>query len=87
MAVAYSVMQFQKTLEDQDSRSFLWDLNNSSKPELELQPASQLCCLQFNPKDDHVIGAGQYNGETSFLIYLKTFFVSERDPFNSLFFL
>lgn len=50
VAVAYSIMQFQKQPEDMDIRSYLWDLNNSSKPELELQPASQLCCMQFNSK-------------------------------------
>jgi dynein intermediate chain 2, axonemal len=59
VAVAYSIMHFQKQPEDMDIRSYIWDLNNSSKPEFELHPASQLCCLQFNPKDDHVIGGGQ----------------------------
>lgn len=60
MAVAYSVMQFQKSLEeDQDARSFLWDLNNSSKPELEFQVGNEA----VSGKGNHCDADNEYFGQ------------------------
>ena len=30
--------------------SYIWDVNNPNTPEMELQPSSALCCLEYNPK-------------------------------------
>ncbi len=36
---------------------------NPNKPEMTLKPVSPLVCLEYNPKDSHVLIGGQYNGQ------------------------
>lgn len=38
-------------------------LENPNKPELALKPVSPLVCLEYNPKDPHILVAGCYNGQ------------------------
>ena len=35
--------------------SYIWDVNNPNTPELELQPSSALCCLEYNPKVSNLV--------------------------------
>ncbi|CAG9464343.1 unnamed protein product [Pedinophyceae sp. YPF-701] len=63
VACAYSLMKFQSQPHNMELKSYMWDMANPTAPELELVPASQLCCINFNPKDEHLLGAGQYNGQ------------------------
>eukprot|EP01061_Rhynchopus_euleeides_P023495 TRINITY_DN38237_c0_g1_i1.p1 TRINITY_DN38237_c0_g1~~TRINITY_DN38237_c0_g1_i1.p1 ORF type:complete len:686 (+),score=174.55 TRINITY_DN38237_c0_g1_i1:61-2058(+) len=42
--------------------SYIWDPVNSNSPELSLVPPSQMWCVEFNPKDLHVVGGGCRNG-------------------------
>jgi len=44
----------------------LWCVNlseNPNKPEMTLKPTSPLVCLEYNPKDAHILVGGQYNGQ------------------------
>lgn len=66
LAVAYSCLQFQQTPEGASTTSYIWDVENPNFPEQEIQPASPLCCLEYNPKDPHVLVGGCYNGLISF---------------------
>ncbi|KAK9868043.1 hypothetical protein WJX84_000850 [Apatococcus fuscideae] len=66
LAVAHSILEFQKLQEGTSLSSYIWDVNNTTAPELELRPQSQLSSLNFNMKDGSLIGAGQYNGQFSF---------------------
>lgn len=43
-------------------QSYIWDVNNSNKPFVELVPPSPLCCLRFNPKSTDTLVGGCYNG-------------------------
>ena len=36
---------------------------NPNKPEMTLKPVSPLVCLEYNPKDSHVLIGGCYNGQ------------------------
>ena len=36
---------------------------NPNKPETTLKPVSPLVCLEYNPKDVHVLIGGCYNGQ------------------------
>lgn len=38
-------------------------LENPNKPELALKPVSPLVCLEYNPKDPHILVGGCYNGQ------------------------
>ena len=38
-------------------------LENPSKPELTIRPSSSLVCLEYNPKDSHILVGGCYNGQ------------------------
>lgn len=38
-------------------------VENPNKPELALKPVSPLVCLEYNPKDPHILIAGCYNGQ------------------------
>lgn len=42
--------------------SYVWNLQNTNKPEHVLRPESPIVCLEFNPKDSSSIIAGFYNG-------------------------
>ena len=66
LGVAFSIMQFQDTrMESAPEYSYLWDVNNPNTPEMQLKPASPLCCLEYNPKDPHFLVGGSYNGLVS----------------------
>jgi dynein intermediate chain 2 len=67
LAVAFSIMQFQdRRMEQMSVNSYIWDVNNPNTPESNLTPASPLCCLQYNPKDPHLLVGGSYNGLVSY---------------------
>ena len=44
------------------SSSYIWNVDNPNYPESELTPQSPLCCLEYNPKDSHILLGGSYNG-------------------------
>ena len=46
-----------------DPQSYIWDMNNPTTPRETLTPASQLCCINYSPKNENWLGAGQYNGQ------------------------
>jgi len=63
IAVAFSIMQFQDPRQDSNAmESYIWDVNNPNTPELGLTAPSPLCCLEYNPKDPHLLVGGAYNG-------------------------
>mmetsp|Transcript_27229 Transcript_27229/g.69188 ORF Transcript_27229/g.69188 Transcript_27229/m.69188 type:complete len:565 (-) Transcript_27229:474-2168(-) len=67
LAVAFSIMQFQDyRMEQMSLNSYIWDVNNPNTPETALTPASPLCCLEYNPKDPHLLVGGSYNGLVSY---------------------
>jgi len=42
---------------------------NPNKPEMTLKPTAPLVCLEYNPKDAHILVGGQYNGQ---IVYWDT---------------
>lgn len=52
---------------------------NPNKPELALKPVSPLVCLEYNPKDPHILVGGCYNGQLGMLHY---FIVSDSFHFS-----
>ncbi len=62
VAVSYAILQFQRQPEGMSLSSYVWDVHNPNYPELELTPASPLCCIEYNPKDPHIMIGGCYNG-------------------------
>jgi dynein intermediate chain 2 len=62
LAVAYSILDFQQMPDNMPVASYIWDVNNPNFPEAELVPASPLVCIEYNPKDPHVLVGGSYNG-------------------------
>lgn len=66
LAVAYSNLEFQRSSADTSLDSYIWDIENPNKPEFTLKPVSPLVCLEYNPKDVHVLIGGCYNGQVAF---------------------
>ena len=63
LAVAFAIMQFQDPRQQAGNMdSYIWDVNNPNTPEITLTPPSPLCCLEYNPKDPHLLVGGCYNG-------------------------
>mmetsp|Transcript_30238 Transcript_30238/g.59057 ORF Transcript_30238/g.59057 Transcript_30238/m.59057 type:complete len:567 (+) Transcript_30238:151-1851(+) len=62
VAVSYAILQFQRQPEGMSLSSYVWDVHNPNYPELELTPSSPLCCIEYNPKDPHILIGGCYNG-------------------------
>ncbi|PVD38122.1 hypothetical protein C0Q70_00733 [Pomacea canaliculata] len=46
--------------------SYIWDVENPNKPEITLKPVSPLVCLEYNPKDSHILLGGCYNGQIAY---------------------
>ena len=63
IAVAYSVVEFQRWPKDMPFESYIWNVENPNKPELSLKPISPLVTLEYNPKDPHTLIGGCYNGQ------------------------
>ncbi|NXJ70223.1 DNAI2 protein, partial [Rostratula benghalensis] len=88
LAVAYSSLEFQQNTKDMSFDSYIWDLENSNKPELVLKPSSPLVSLEYNPKDSHVLVGGCYNGQMAYWdtrkgglpVEVSTVELSHRDP-------
>ncbi|CAK8685139.1 unnamed protein product [Clavelina lepadiformis] len=66
LAVAYSNLEFQRSSPDTSFDSYIWDIENPNKPELTVKPVSPLVCLEYNPKDSHILVGGCYNGQIAF---------------------
>eukprot|EP00164_Ancoracysta_twista_P002327 GFYU01003075.1.p1 GENE.GFYU01003075.1~~GFYU01003075.1.p1 ORF type:complete len:570 (+),score=204.31 GFYU01003075.1:231-1940(+) len=62
IAVSYSILQFQQMPEGMSLNSYIWDINNPNYPDTEICPSSPLCCLEYSPKDPHILVGGSYNG-------------------------
>eukprot|EP01086_Lenisia_limosa_P012147 TRINITY_DN3975_c0_g1_i1.p1 TRINITY_DN3975_c0_g1~~TRINITY_DN3975_c0_g1_i1.p1 ORF type:complete len:515 (-),score=76.23 TRINITY_DN3975_c0_g1_i1:1-1488(-) len=62
VAVAYSIMEFQRGGPDLPLSSFIWDLSNPTEPAQEILPSSPLCCLEYSKNDPHALAGGSYNG-------------------------
>lgn len=63
IAASYCNLEFQKSRLDTSVDSYIWDVENPNKPELTLKPISPLVCIEFNPRDTHVLAGGCYNGQ------------------------
>ncbi|CAF1270672.1 unnamed protein product [Rotaria magnacalcarata] len=63
LAVSYCNLEFQSATSDSFIDSYIWNIENPTKPELYLKPISPLVCIEFNPKDTHQLAGGCYNGQ------------------------
>lgn len=66
LAVAYCNLQFQSASPETSMDSYIWDVENPNKPEMTLKPVSPLVCLEYNPKDSHILLGGCYNGQIAY---------------------
>ncbi|KAM6951521.1 dynein axonemal intermediate chain 2 [Aplochiton taeniatus] len=88
LAVAYSFLEFQKATKDMSFDSYIWDVENPNRPEMTLKPVSPLVCLEYNPKDSHILVGGSYNGQIAYWdtrksnqpVEMSTIEHSHRDP-------
>jgi dynein intermediate chain 2 len=63
LAVAYSILEFQKAPEGISTDSYIWNVERPNAPEMTLTPSSPLVSIEYNMKDVNVLLAGQYNGQ------------------------
>ncbi|XP_059149327.1 dynein intermediate chain 3, ciliary-like isoform X2 [Physella acuta] len=66
LAVAYCNLVFQSTSPETSMDSYIWDVENPNKPEMTIKPVSPLTCLEYNPKDSHILLGGCYNGQIAY---------------------
>lgn len=66
LAIAYSIMEFQKQPEGMPTESYVWDVTNPNVPDFTMRTASQLCCVKYNEKDPNILIGGSYNGQVQF---------------------
>eukprot|EP00042_Codosiga_hollandica_P043770 m.420643 g.420643 ORF g.420643 m.420643 type:complete len:780 (-) comp56637_c0_seq4:151-2490(-) len=65
LAVAYGVLDSQQTPVNMSYDSYIWDIENPNVPEMTITPSSPLICVEYNPKDVHVLLAGCKNGQVA----------------------
>jgi dynein intermediate chain 2 len=66
LAVAYSILEFQKQPDGMPVSSYIWDVNNPNSPDTEMTAASQIVCTVYNPKDPNILATGLYNGQVCY---------------------
>ncbi|XP_078257962.1 dynein axonemal intermediate chain 2 [Rhinoraja longicauda] len=66
MAISYCCLEFQKIVFDTNTESYIWDMENPTKHDLTIKPASPLICLEYNPKDSHILAGGCYSGQIGY---------------------
>jgi len=66
IAVAYSILQFQKMPANMCLDSYIWDIENPNVIDQTITPSSPLVTLKYNPKDPHILIGGSYNGLVSY---------------------
>ena len=66
LAVAYSVLEFQRQPEGMLAHSYIWDVASPNAPEATLAPAAPLVSVAYNLKDQNIVGGGQYNGQFAY---------------------
>lgn len=90
LAVAYANLGFQSNTAVVES--YVWNIENSNKPESILRPPSMALSLEYNPKDSHVILSGLHSGQvciwdvrksTSHPIEVSNLDISHTDPCHS----
>ncbi|KAJ1507092.1 Dynein intermediate chain 2, axonemal [Coelomomyces lativittatus] len=92
IAVAYSMLEFQKMPMNMTNESYIWDIENPNQPDQTILPSSPLVCIKHNPKDPHILVGGSYNGIVAFWDTRKgsypaessTIDKSHRDPVYSV---
>ncbi|EGF84346.1 hypothetical protein BATDEDRAFT_22301 [Batrachochytrium dendrobatidis JAM81] len=80
IAVAYSVLDFQKMPANMCLDSYIWDVENPNTPEQTLSPASPIVSIKYNPKDPHILVGGLYNGLLSYWDTRKGSFPVDTSP-------
>ena len=83
MAVAHANLGFQS--DSSITESYVWNVENSNKPENILRPPSMALCLEYNPKDSHVILAGLHSGQVSYNLRISNYAQVRKPPLNQLF--
>ncbi|XP_067914809.1 dynein axonemal intermediate chain 2 isoform X1 [Heterodontus francisci] len=66
LAISYCSLEFQRADEDMSYDSYIWDMENPNKHEMVIKPVSPLVCLEYNPKDSHILAGGCYNGQMGY---------------------
>ncbi|XP_065826418.1 dynein axonemal intermediate chain 2-like isoform X2 [Oscarella lobularis] len=82
LAVAHSELEFQRAPRGMCTHSYIWNLEKPNKPEMTLKPISPLVCLEYNPKDSHVLVGGCYNGLLGFWDTRKGSYPVEMSSIN-----
>ena len=67
---------------------------NPNKPEQILKPSSTMLCLEYNPKDPHLLVGGCYNGQLALFdtrkgaqpLEVTPVEISHKDPVHKLIF-
>ncbi|XP_054613747.1 dynein axonemal intermediate chain 2-like [Dunckerocampus dactyliophorus] len=88
LAAAYSCLDLQRAATGMSTDSYIWNIENPTKPEMTLKPACQLVCLEYNPNDSHTLISGCCNGQIVFWdtrtgshpVEVSTLEHSHRDP-------
>lgn len=94
VAAAYSLLEFQKSTQGIPLESYIWEIENPNKPEHTLKPSSPMLCLEYNPKDPHLLIGGCSNGQLALFdtrkgsqpVEVSPIETSHRDPIHKCIF-
>ncbi|GCB65186.1 hypothetical protein scyTo_0007664 [Scyliorhinus torazame] len=88
LAISYCCLEFQRAADNMSYDSYIWDMENPNKHETVIKPVSPLLCLEYNPKDSHILAGGCYNGQMGYwdtrkggqAVEMPAIEVGHRDP-------
>ncbi|XP_037073887.1 dynein intermediate chain 3, ciliary-like [Pollicipes pollicipes] len=91
LAAAYTSLRFQSSAQDLPTQSFVWDVENPSRPDYTMAPPDCLVSVEFNPKESFVLAGGTYRGRVCWFdrrrgpqpVEMSTLEASHRDPVYS----
>jgi dynein intermediate chain 2 len=80
LAAAYSILEFQRSPVGMNPNSFVWDISNPNTPETVLKSSSPMLCIEYNPKDPHLLVGGYYNGQLALFDTRKGSYPTDVTP-------
>eukprot|EP00095_Tigriopus_kingsejongensis_P003856 maker-scaffold20_size707684-snap-gene-4.19 protein:Tk03856 transcript:maker-scaffold20_size707684-snap-gene-4.19-mRNA-1 annotation:"axonemal outer arm dynein intermediate chain 1" len=65
LAIAYCNLEFQAAHPDTPRESYIFHVEDPTRPELTLNLPSYLVSVEYNPKDPNILAGGCYNGQVA----------------------
>ncbi|GLH09036.1 Cytoplasmic dynein 1 intermediate chain, partial [Gryllus bimaculatus] len=65
ICVTHCNLEFQRSPPDLSTTSYIWEVENSNKPQMSLRTSVPQVCTEYNPKDQNTLVSGLFSGQVA----------------------